>query len=96
MLRGTRRVVATAAAVTLLDAAVSGCTSSGGGPFTLNFYNFPDNSGAIGANKIAAEDGTLKIPLQTATWQGRLVAVPYNTDARLLWYRAGPAEAWAR
>jgi hypothetical protein len=33
--------------MTLLGAAVSTRTSSSGGAFTLNFYNFPDNSGAI-------------------------------------------------
>ena len=147
---------------------MAGCSSSGGGgPFTLNFYNFPDNSGAIqqavdnctkaahgqykivynklptsadgqrqqmvrrlaahdsaldilgldvtwesefaeagwirdwtGANRTAAENGTLKTSLNTATWKGKLVAVPYNTNTQLLWYRADlvpkPPKTWAQ
>jgi multiple sugar transport system substrate-binding protein len=161
-----RRAVAVTAVATLLGAAASACTSSSGGAFTLNFYNFPDNSGAVqqaadtcskasggqykikyqklptsadgqrqqlvrrlaahdnsldilgldvtwaaefseagwirewtGDNKTKAEDGTLQIPLQTATWRGKLVAVPYNTNTQLLWYRADlvptPPKTWA-
>lgn len=40
-----------------------------------------------GANKAAAEKGTLEVPLKTATWKGQLVAVPYNSNTQLLWYR---------
>jgi multiple sugar transport system substrate-binding protein len=40
-----------------------------------------------GTNKQQAEAGTLKVPLQTATWKGQLVAVPYNSNTQLLWYR---------
>jgi multiple sugar transport system substrate-binding protein len=40
-----------------------------------------------GANKQAAEAGTLKVPLQTATWKNQLYAVPYNSNTQLLWYR---------
>ncbi len=137
--------------------ALAACGSSGGsgGRATLNFYNFPDNSGAIqqgvdkcsqqsggryvikynklpndadgqrqqmvrrsaardsamdilgldvtweaefaeagwilewtGANKDKATEGTLKVPLETATWKGKLYAVPYNTNTQLLWYRS--------
>jgi multiple sugar transport system substrate-binding protein len=65
----------------------------------------PEFSGAgwirewTGTNKSQAEEGTLKIPLQTATWQGKLVAVPYNTNTQLLWYRSdlvpNPPTTWA-
>jgi multiple sugar transport system substrate-binding protein len=40
-----------------------------------------------GTYKQQAEQGTLKVPLQTATWKGQLVAVPYNSNTQLLWYR---------
>jgi multiple sugar transport system substrate-binding protein len=40
-----------------------------------------------GTNKQQAEAGTLKVPLQTATWKNQLVAVPYNSNTQLLWYR---------
>jgi multiple sugar transport system substrate-binding protein len=40
-----------------------------------------------GTYKSQAEAGTLKVPLQTATWKGQLVAVPYNSNTQLLWYR---------
>jgi ABC-type glycerol-3-phosphate transport system substrate-binding protein len=35
-----------------------------------------------------AENGTLKAPLETATWKGKLYAVPYNSNTQLLWYRS--------
>jgi len=41
-----------------------------------------------GKYKQEAEAGTLKVPLQTATWKGQLVAVPYNSNTQLLWYRS--------
>jgi len=40
-----------------------------------------------GANKAAAEKGTLAAPLTTARYQGKLYAAPYNTNVQLLWYR---------
>src|SRR5690242_2456405 len=40
-----------------------------------------------GTYKQQAEAGTLKVPLQTATWKGQLYAVPYNSNTQLLWYR---------
>jgi multiple sugar transport system substrate-binding protein len=40
-----------------------------------------------GANKQAAQTGTLAVPLQTATWKNQLYAVPYNSNTQLLWYR---------
>ena len=41
-----------------------------------------------GTYKSQAEAGTLKVPLQTATWKGQLYAVPYNSNTQLLWYRS--------
>jgi multiple sugar transport system substrate-binding protein len=41
-----------------------------------------------GTNKEQAENGTLKVPLETATWKGKLYAVPYNSNTQLLWYRS--------
>ncbi|EKX61613.1 ABC transporter substrate-binding protein [Streptomyces ipomoeae] len=40
-----------------------------------------------GAAKRQATEGTLRAPLQTSTWKGKLYAVPYNTNTQLLWYR---------
>jgi multiple sugar transport system substrate-binding protein len=34
------------------------------------------------------EDGALAGPLKTATYKGRLVAVPFNSNTQLLWYRS--------
>jgi multiple sugar transport system substrate-binding protein len=149
-----RRLGASVAGVTLASSVLAACSSSGGGPATLNFYSFNDPSGAVqtavtncskqsggkytitynklpssaddqrlqmarrlaaadstmdilgldvtweaefsqagwilpwtGTYKQQAEAGTLKVPLQTATWKGQLVAVPYNSNTQLLWYR---------
>lgn len=154
-------------ALTLLASALAAC---GGGEDTsrptLNWYNFPDDSGALQqaadrcgrasggryrisyqklpraadgqrqqmVRRLAAEDdsldilgldvtwaaefaearwirewtgeakrrateGTLRVPLQTATWKDRLYAVPYNTNTQLLWYRGDlvptPPGTWA-
>jgi trehalose/maltose transport system substrate-binding protein len=53
-----------------------------------------------GTYKAQAEDGTLKPALQTATWNGQLVAVPDNTNTQLLWYRSdlvpNPPATWAQ
>jgi multiple sugar transport system substrate-binding protein len=147
--------------------AACGTSSAATGPVTLNFYNFPDPSGAVqqaatscsaqshgkytiiynklqtaadqqrlqmarrlaardpsmdilgldvtweaefaqagwirpwtGAAKAQAEAGTLKGPLNTATWHGKLVAVPYNSNTQLLWYRSDlvktPPKTWAQ
>ena len=161
-----RRVAAAASATILVAAALTACGGgSSGGRVTLNFYNFPDNSGAVqqaadtcsaqsggrykikynklpsgadgqrqqmvrrlaakdksmdilgldvtweaefaeagwirewtGDNKAKAEDGTLKAPLQTATWKDKLYAVPYNSNTQLLWYRSDlvptPPKTW--
>jgi multiple sugar transport system substrate-binding protein len=44
--------------------------------------------------------GTLAGPLKTATWRGKLVAVPYNSNTQLLWYRSDlvphPPTTWAQ
>jgi multiple sugar transport system substrate-binding protein len=152
----------------LASAGLAACASSNaatGGTVTLNYYSFPDNSGAIqtavtncsaqsggkyvisynklpnsadgqrqqlvrrlaasdtsmdilgldvtweaefaqagwilpwtGANQQQASDGTLQVPLETATWQGKLYAVPYNSNTQLLWYRSdlvpNPPKTW--
>jgi multiple sugar transport system substrate-binding protein len=53
-----------------------------------------------GTYKTQAEDGTIKPALQTATWNGQLVAVPDNTNTQLLWYRSDlvptPPTTWAQ
>jgi multiple sugar transport system substrate-binding protein len=41
-----------------------------------------------GGNKQQAENDTLKPMLDTATWKGKLYAVPDNTNTQLLWYRS--------
>ncbi|MEU2994392.1 ABC transporter substrate-binding protein [Streptomyces griseoincarnatus] len=52
-----------------------------------------------GENRRRATEGTLDVPLQTATWKGKLYAVPYNTNIQLLWYREDlvpePPTTWA-
>ncbi|MEO9137966.1 MAG: ABC transporter substrate-binding protein [Jatrophihabitans sp.] len=51
-----------------------------------------------GANKEQASAGTLKVPLETATVNGKLYAVPYNSNTQLLWYRSDlvpkPPKTW--
>jgi multiple sugar transport system substrate-binding protein len=160
-----RRIAAPLITATLAASVLAACGSSGSGKPTINFYNFPDNSGAIqqavdtctaaangkyvikysklpnaadgqrqqlvrrlaardpsmdilgldvtweaefaeagwilpwtGANKAAASEGTLKAPLETATWKGQLYAVPYNSNTQLLWYRddlvPNPPKTW--
>jgi len=153
----------------LLAAALVACSSASGAnaPVVLNYWGFPDNSGAIqqavdtctaasggkyaivynklptdadgqrqqlvrrlaahdgsmdilgldvtweaemaqagwilpwtGANEAAATRGTLPAMLATATWHGRLYAVPYNTNTQLLWYRSDlvrtPPATWGQ
>ncbi|HEV2451477.1 MAG TPA: ABC transporter substrate-binding protein [Streptosporangiaceae bacterium] len=154
------------AVAALAASGLAACGSAGAstGPVTLNFYNFPDPSGAIQqaanncsnshykiiynklqsaadqqrlqmARRLAAHDssmdilgldvtweaefatagwilpwtgrfkqeavaGTLTGPLKTATWRGQLVAVPYNSNTQLLWYRSDlvphPPTTWAQ
>jgi len=159
--------VTIAGALAAAGLAACGTSSAGTGPVTLNFYNFPDPSGAVqsaatncskqshgrynilysklptaadqqrlqmarrlaaqdpsmdilgldvtweaefaqagwirpwtGAYKAQAEAGTLKGPLNTATWHGQLVAVPYNSNTQLLWYRSDlvktPPKTWSQ
>jgi multiple sugar transport system substrate-binding protein len=51
-----------------------------------------------GANKRAVEQGTLKGPLETATYKGKLYAAPANSNTQLLWYRKDlvktPPKTW--
>ena len=53
-----------------------------------------------GANMQQAENDTLKPMLETATWNGKLYAVPDNTNTQLLWYRSDlvptPPTTWAQ
>jgi multiple sugar transport system substrate-binding protein len=163
-----RSLIALAGGGVLASAALAACgtSSAATGPVTLNFYNFPDPSGAVQsaadncsaqshgkykiiynklqnaadqqrlqmARRLAAHDstmdilgldvtweaefaeagwikpwtgalkqqaiaGTLKGPLQTAIWRGKLVAVPYNSNTQLLWYRSDlvktPPKTWS-
>ncbi len=53
------------------------------------------------AGQIRSQD--LPGPVKTATWQGRLWAVPINSNTQLLWYRkdlvkqfGGPPKTWAQ
>jgi multiple sugar transport system substrate-binding protein len=146
---------------------VSCSSGSSGGPVTLNFYLYPDTSGATtmaiqacdaqshgaytisyqqlptgsdgqreqlarrlaagdssidimgldvtweaefaqagwilpwtGTDKQQAEYDTLQPMLETATWNGKLYAVPDNTNTQLLWYRSdlvpNPPKTWAQ
>ncbi len=164
------RVLAAAGGGAVLASALlaaCGTSSASTGPVTLNFYNFPDPSGAVqsaadncttashgryriiynklqnaadqqrlqmarrlaahdgsmdilgldvtweaefaqagwirpwtGQAKAAAISGTLAGPLKTAMWHGQLVAVPYNSNTQLLWYRSDlvkkPPTTWAQ
>lgn len=160
------RAAAGATAALLAATTLAACGGGGdSGQITLNFYSFPDNSGAIqkavdnctaaanGRYKIAynrlpngadgqrqqlvrrlaakdtsmdilgldvtweaefaeagwiqewtgdnaeqAKDGTLEVPLETATYKDKLYAVPYNSNTQLLWYRSDlvptPPKTW--
>src|SRR6266571_5102067 len=152
-----RKRVAVLVGAVLAASGLAACgTSSGGsGPVTLNYYIYPDTSGATnqavaactkqshgkytisyqqlptasdgqrlqlvrrlaahdntidimgldvtwqaefaqagwlrpwtGSDKQQAEHDTLKPMLETATWKGKLYAVPDNTNTQLLWYRS--------
>jgi multiple sugar transport system substrate-binding protein len=41
-----------------------------------------------GAHARAVREDTLEVPLETATWEGKLYAAPFSTNTQLLWYRA--------
>ncbi|WP_113701338.1 ABC transporter substrate-binding protein [Nonomuraea lactucae] len=51
-----------------------------------------------GDHAAQAREGTLAKPLETAVWQGKLYAAPYNTNVQLLWYRSdlvpSPPRTW--
>ena len=165
--RSLRRRAAVVSVPVLLAAGLAACSSASAAnaPVTLNYWSFPDHSGAIqqavdtcsaasggkykvvynqlpldadsqrqqivrrlaahdssmdilgldvtweaetaqagwilpwtGADKAAAVKDTLPTMLQTATWNGQLYAVPYNTNTQLLWYRSdlvpNPPTTW--
>ncbi|HEY5361098.1 MAG TPA: ABC transporter substrate-binding protein [Streptosporangiaceae bacterium] len=166
--RGRRSWIGLAvAALASSGLAACGTASAGTGPVALNFYLYPDNSGATqtaikncdaqshgkytisyqqlptgsdgqrqqlvrrlaagdstidimgldvtweaefaqagwieqwtGANKAAAENGTLGPALNTAIWKGKLYAVPDNSNTQLLWYNSAlvpkPPTTWAQ
>jgi ABC-type glycerol-3-phosphate transport system substrate-binding protein len=161
----SRRWISIAVAVVLGGQVLAACSSGNGGTPTLNFYIYPDNSGAVQAavdnctaasggryklkyqklpngadgqrqqmvRRLAAEDssmdilgldvtwapefaeagwilewtgdnkaqvtqGTLAGPLETATYQSKLFAAPFNSNTQLLWYRSDlvptPPKTW--
>src|ERR1700733_6004576 len=163
------RIASAAAGITVAAGALSACASAsaGTGPVALNFYLYPDTSGATnmaisncnaqsggkytisyqmlpqasdgqrqqlvrrlaahdptmdilgldltceaefaqagfivpwtGANKAAAEKGTLGPALDTALWKGQLYAVPDSSNTQLLWYRSDlvktPPKTWTQ
>ncbi|SDM05874.1 carbohydrate ABC transporter substrate-binding protein, CUT1 family [Lentzea albidocapillata subsp. violacea] len=51
-----------------------------------------------GSVKSQVENGTLKTPLETATYEGKLYGAPDNTNVQLLWYRSDlvptPPKTW--
>jgi multiple sugar transport system substrate-binding protein len=51
-----------------------------------------------GDDKTQVTNGTLTGPLDTATYQGKLYAAPYNSNTQLLWYRSdlvpNPPQTW--
>jgi multiple sugar transport system substrate-binding protein len=164
-----RALTAVGGGAVLASALLAACGTSNAstGPVTLQFYNFPDPSGAVQsaatncstashgryniiynklqnaadqqrlqmARRLAAHDGSMDIlgldvtweaefaqagwirpwtgslkqqaitgtlagPLKTAIWRGQLVAVPYNSNTQLLWYRSDlvkkPPATWAQ
>jgi trehalose/maltose transport system substrate-binding protein len=164
-----RLLIAAAGGGILCSAALAACgtSSASTGPVTLNFYQFPDVSGATnteikncdaqshgkytisyqilpaasdsqrlqlvrrlaandstidimaldvtweaefanagwivpwtGSDKQQVVNGTIKPALQTAMWNGQLVAAPDNTNTQLLWYRSDlvktPPKTWAQ
>jgi multiple sugar transport system substrate-binding protein len=52
-----------------------------------------------GARRAQVERDAVKAALDTATWKGRLVAAPFNSNTQLLWYRKDlvphPPKTWA-
>jgi multiple sugar transport system substrate-binding protein len=163
------RLAAGLASVALAGSGLAACgtSSAGTGQVTLNYYAYPDHSGAVqtavttcskqsqgkykivynqlplgadgqrqqlvrrlaagdpsmdilgldvtweaefaeagwilpwtGTYKAQAEAGTLKPALETAIWHNQLVAVPYNSNTQLLWYRSdlvpNPPTTWAQ
>jgi multiple sugar transport system substrate-binding protein len=53
-----------------------------------------------GREAAEAAKGMLPGPLKTAKWHGKLVAVPFNSNTQLLWYRSDlvphPPKTWAQ
>jgi multiple sugar transport system substrate-binding protein len=52
-----------------------------------------------GEQRRQVEQDAVKAALDTATWQGQLVAAPFNSNSQLLWYRKDlvphPPKTWA-
>jgi multiple sugar transport system substrate-binding protein len=52
-----------------------------------------------GEHRRQVEQDAVKANLDTATWKGRLVAAPFNSNTQLLWYRKdlvpNPPTTWA-
>ena len=168
--RRVRSLAVAAGAGVLASGVLAACGTSSagtGGPVTLNFYQYPDVSGATnteikncnaqshgkytisyqilpassdsqrlqlvrrlaahdssidimaldvtweaefanagwivpwtGSDKQQVVNGTIKPALQTAIWNGQLVAAPANTNTQLLWYRSDlvphPPTTWAQ
>ena len=120
-----------------IQQAVTDCTKASNGKYTINYNKLPNaangqrdqlvrrlaahftgvdimgldvtwesefaNAGWIlpwtGANKAAATNGTLQGPLNTSIVNGKLYAVPYNSNTELLWYRSDlvptPPKTWS-
>jgi multiple sugar transport system substrate-binding protein len=53
-----------------------------------------------GQRRRQVEQDAVKAALDTATWKGRLVAAPFNSNTQLLWYRKdlvpNPPKTWAQ
>ncbi|MEZ5264833.1 MAG: extracellular solute-binding protein [Acidimicrobiales bacterium] len=63
-------------------------------PFVAEFANAGYLRPITDAADVAAfTDGVLEAPLQTASWDGQLVAPPFWANTQLLWFRRSVAEA---
>src|SRR5215831_4368679 len=81
--------------------AVENCTKASGGKYTISYNKLPaaaDDQRLQMARRLAAADPTMDILGLDVTWKGKLVAVPYNSNTQLLWYRSdlvpNPPKTW--